>query len=381
MSSENSKSPVSSVGELIRAQMNLRGWTQDDLGRVLDRPQSRINELIKGKLTVSPEWAISLAAAFDTAPEFWMHADAAYQLSKAGEQTEPIRRRSKLFQLAPIKEMQKRGWIHQTDDMTILETDLCTLFAVSRVDEEPSIFGAMRKTYPNLSITPAQRAWACRIRQVAAMIPMSALSSYDEDRLEACQHELRKVAALSTGAKQAPAILLKYGIRFVVVEPLAGGKVDGFASWLDASSPVIGMSLRYDRLDYFWFTLAHELSHIKNRDAERIDGDAIGADEISLEVKSPVELRADQEAASLFISQKELDSFIARAGPFYSKDRINQFANRIKMHPQIIVGQLKHRGEIGYSAQNTDLIKVRTDIVGVALTDGWGKTIGNGGTL
>lgn len=37
--------------------------------------------------------------------------------------------------------------------------------------------------------------------------------------------------------------------------------VDGVVIKTD-NGPVIGMSLRYDRVDNFWFTLIHELSHI-----------------------------------------------------------------------------------------------------------------------
>jgi HTH-type transcriptional regulator/antitoxin HigA len=49
-----------------------------------------------------------------------------------------------------------------------------------------------------------------------------------------------------------------------------------------------------------------------------------------------------------------------------------QFAHRIKIHPAIIVGQLQHRGEIGYHANREMLLKIRESIIQAALTDGWG---------
>lgn len=58
--------------------------------------------------------------------------------------------------------------------------------------------------------------------------------------------------------------------------------------------------------------------------------------------------RADREAANLLVRVGALKSFIIRVGPMYSKDKITRLANRIEMHPGIIVGQLQHRGEIGY---------------------------------
>ena len=70
-----------------------------------------------------------------------------------------------------------------------------------------------------------------------------------------------------------------------------------------------------------------------------------------------------------------MDSFIRRVGPLYSKQRIVQFAHRVKIHPGIIVGQLQNRDEIGYSANREMLTKVREVVAQTALTDGWGRTI------
>jgi hypothetical protein len=51
--------------------------------------------------------------------------------------------------------------------------------------------------------------------------------------------------------------------------------------------------------------------------------------------------------------------------------RINRFANRLVIHPGIIVGQLQNRGEIRFQAIRDTLVKVRQNVVSEALTDGW----------
>jgi HTH-type transcriptional regulator / antitoxin HigA len=91
--------------------------------------------------------------------------------------------------------------------------------------------------------------------------------------------------------------------------------------------------------------------------------------------KDDAESRADEEAAASLIPTSEIESFIGRVGPLYSKDRIIQFANRIRIHPAIIVGQLQYRGEIGYAAMRELMTKVKDNVVGTALTDGWNQTI------
>ena len=76
--------------------------------------------------------------------------------------------------------------------------------------------------------------------------------------------------------------------------------------------------------------------------------------------------------ADHLIPRKEIDSFIARVRPSYSRVRINQFANRIKVHPGIVVGQLQRRDEIKYSQGRDALVKIRDLVTQSAVTDGWG---------
>ncbi len=365
--------PTTSPGEHIREELRRRGWTQDDLSRVLDRPIGRVNEIISGKQGISPEIALDLAMAFSTTPDLWLSREAAYRLAMVKPDGDAVRRRARLFGLGPIKEMQKRGWLRATATTEDLEREVKRFYRLADIDEEPAIAGAMRKTNPLQGASPAQRAWAFRVRRLAEAIPAPGV--YDESRIEACKRDVRKLAAYSAEVKKVPSLLAGYGIRYVVVEGLAGAKLDGFAFWLDDRSPVIAMSLKYDRLDSFWFTLGHELIHIQYRDESPIDGDVGGHDDLHLEVKPPMERRADAEGAAIFIPPDELESFINRAGPTYPLERINQFANAIKMHPSIIVGQLKGRGKLGYSRHTKVNAPVREAVIKTAVTDGWGKSI------
>lgn len=360
-------------GEYIRDELKARGWTQDDLARVLERPLPTVNEIIQAKRAIMPEMAKALGSAFGNSPEVWMERETNFRLSLVEDKgMDAVRKRSRLFELAPVKDLQKRGWIRATDDPDIIEQDIKALFEIQNLDDEPELTAVMRKTDPLSSLTPSQRSWCFRVRQLARYI---AVSEYREDRLPQCSRELRKLAAFSKEVKKVPDILARYGIRFVVVEPLPGSKLDGMATWLDRDKPVIGMSLRFDRIDGFWHTLCHELKHIENRDELSVDESVSDPGDIQLRVKPEMERRADEGAASMLIDPDELKSFILRVGPLYSKERINQFANRLKIHPGIIVGQLQHRCEIGYHANREMLVKVRQSLTPVALTDGWGHSV------
>src|SRR5262249_12099746 len=130
----------------------------------------------------------------------------------------------------------------------------------------------------------------------------------------------------------------------------------------------------YDRVDAFWFTVMHELSHLRHEDALAVDM-AIAE---KPQRDDDVEERANAEASNALVPTADLKSFIQRVGPLYSKQRIIQFAHTLRIHPGIIIGQLQHLGEIGYHAHRDVLVKIRNIVIENALTDGWGKTISPG---
>lgn len=363
---------VPSPGDFIRDELKSRGWTQADLARIIDRPLPTVNEIIGGKRAVMPEMAVALGMAFGNDAQLWMSREATYRLSFADTGSDEVRRRAHLYEIAPIKEMEKRGWIRPTDNIDELERELKRFFGVETLDQDPIISAATRKSDSDEDLTASQRAWCFRIRQLAKSL---AAPAYNPDALGSCKKQLRTLAAYPQEAHKLSDVLRRFGIRFVVAEPLAGTKVDGVAMWLDKESPVIGMSLRYDRIDSFWFTLCHELSHIEHRDDAPLDVDLTDRMEGVTVVRSATERRANTEAADLLVPKKELDSFILRVGPLYSKDKIVRFAHRVKMHPGVIVGQLQRRDEIGYHANREMLAKIRSFVISATITDGWGHIL------
>lgn len=361
-----------SPGEHLRAMLEEKGWTQDDLAAVAGYSRQQINDIISGRRGITAEMAVALAAAFGTTPGYWMKLDSDYRLSQVDAGDDAVRQRAMLFALAPVKDMQRRGWIKPTKDLNEIEDELRRFFGVSSLDIAPEFPVSFRKTSPLSDLTAPQRAWCFRVRQVASALQVP---TFDPTKMPALKKELRILAAYPAEAGKVSDTMRCHGIRFVVVEPLPSSKLDGCAFWLDAGKPVIGVSLLRDRLDNFWFTLMHEVAHIENGDDLSVDTD-LGVEERSQPLlKDAQERRADEAAAACLIPNEELDSFIRRVGPLYAKPNIIQFAHRIKIHPAVIVGQLQHRGELGFQANREMLSKVRDHVVSTALTDGWGNQI------
>jgi len=360
-------------GEFILDELEERGWSQTSLAKITGRPDSTISSIISGKKSITPEIASEFASAFGTSPQFWLNLENAYQLSKLAVEDGSIKHRAKLFETAPIRDMEKRGWIRAYDSVEETEKELVNFFSIPTLEQLPQLRLAARATDQNKSeLTPEQLAWCVRALQLAKSVPAKKYTnkSFDEGI-----SQLRLLADFPENTRKVPKVLSEMGIRFVVIEHLPKSKIDGAALWLgdDWSKPVIALSLRYDRIDSFWHTLFHELSHIKNKDSYIVDVDMVGADRcLSDEALSEIEARANREAAEMLIPKQTMDSFISRTHPFYYTEKIIQFANLIKIHPGIIAGQLQHRKKIDWAANRQMLVKVRDILISGAMTDGWG---------
>jgi HTH-type transcriptional regulator/antitoxin HigA len=165
-------------------------------------------------------------------------------------------------------------------------------------------------------------------------------------------------------------------VRLVLVESLPQGKIDGACFWLDPDSPVIGMSLRYDRIDNFWFVLRHEIEHVLQKHGQvdaigivdELDGNRSAVDGPGLPKE---ELIANRAAAEFSVPQDELAEFIARRNPYLSERDVLIFANQLNVHPGLLVGQI-HSRTGRYDFLRRYLVKIRQFILPAAITDGWG---------
>jgi len=360
---------INPPGKEIQARLELLGWNQTDLAEVLEVPNSVVSALVSGRRSISIDLDRALAAAFGDKVGYWLKLETEFSLfaAEAGglANTDQVARRAKIYMRGPIREMQRRGWIRQTSTIEELESEVSAFFG-------PALSVATRRSYIDVQLTPAQDAWCHRAHQMATALQVAP---YEESKLSSAEAELRRLAAYVSETKRVSKVLASYGIRFVVVEPVAGAKIDGAAFWLNDRAPVIAISTRFDRIDAFWFTVMHEFSHIKNGDSLSVDNEIVSESGAPTHTDDSHEARANLEAAGLLIPREEIDSFVRRMGPLYSKDRIVQFAHRVKIHPGIIVGQLQHRGEVAYSMHRDLLVKCRSNVIDTALTDGWGKTI------
>ena len=151
------------------------------------------------------------------------------------------------------KELVARRWLKTADD----DSPLATVFFDLPLSKQSTLFRKSAKADENLlAIWQARARAEAEYRCLAEGRP--AITGLTKEHL-------RQLALLSVDpqvVRQLPSILAKFGIFLVYVYALPGMRADGAVFHLSTGHPVIAMSLRFPRLDYFWFTLLHELAHL-----------------------------------------------------------------------------------------------------------------------
>jgi HTH-type transcriptional regulator/antitoxin HigA len=368
MNMETSAGLVPPPGFFIREELEARGWSQRDLAFILGCPESVVNVIVSGKRGISPEMAKALGKAFNVPAEFFSNLQNAYDLAQAREPDAGVARRARLQDRYPVREMLKRGWLEETD-AALLEIQMARFLEVESVEDIPHLDHAAKKTVSD-DIPAPQLAWLFRVKQIAQSI--SVVAAYSEKKLREALSQLRQLTVDPEEIRHVPRIMMECGIRYVLVESLPSGKIDGVCFWLNPKSPVIGMSLRFDRIDNFWFVLRHEIEHVlcghgRTRPIIDIELEKSDADNAINEE----ERVANFEAAVFCIPQEEMDSFIIRKQPFFSERDVLGFARKLQVHPGIVVGQVQKRTG-RFELLRKYLVKIRQFAILGAIVDGWG---------
>ncbi len=357
-------------GQLVEALLTERGWNNRILAAVLEVEETGISKLISSKKAVTPEVAISLEEVFGVPAERFLELQRDLDLAKARIVTIPnlVRaERAKVFAELPVAELIKRQWIRVDDirDLEAVDQALCTFFGGQNPSQIARTPHAAKKTSAGEQASAAQLAWLYRVRQIAKEL---LVPKYQEAALRAALPKLQALLSAPEEARHVPRILQECGVRFVVVEGLKSSKIDGVCLWLDEHSPVIGMTVRFDRMDNFWFVLRHELEHV-------LLGHGKVEPSLDVDLKGDVvdeEEKLANAAASEFCAPKaRIDSFIKRKAPIFPERDFLGLAKVLGVHPALVAGQIQFKTG-RYDLFRSHLAKIRDRVLPSAVVDGWG---------
>jgi HTH-type transcriptional regulator / antitoxin HigA len=205
--------------------------------------------------------------------------------------------------------------------------------------------GSLRRQNPRISTkcdNYALIAWlgaVCRLANFIESIP-----AFNINNKELVLSQLRMLSTFNDGPKLAKEFLEKVGIRLIVLKHLPKTYLDGVSFNIRENEPVIGLTLRYDRIDYFWFTLFHELGHIFKHLSKDEKNPIF--DNLDVEANSLIETEADDFAVKYLVPEEEIDE--AGLLDDYSPERVIDFAYQKQIHPAIVAGRIRKRNRNYY---------------------------------
>jgi HTH-type transcriptional regulator/antitoxin HigA len=245
------------------------------------------------------------------------------------------------FENFPVREMQKRGWIQELNTYTKQNISEVVRNFLAQVSIGPTRAAMYRRNFKGEEIDSKSYysvlAWTARVLIKAKEAPMP-LSKYEPSKLN--NEVLKSIAQLSwlsDGPKLAIEFLAKLGIIVVVEPPLPNTLIDGAAMMTEGGTPVIGLTLRYDRIDYFWFTLLHELAHVWKHLNSEEDAFIDRIENMGSNVLAEKEAnRIARDACIPRTIWKRSDAFL---NP--TKENIVELANELHVHPAIVAGRIQ----------------------------------------
>lgn len=239
-----------------------------------------------------------------------------------------------------VREMVRRKWfeIATHADSHVERGKALENFLFTRKPNRPAFSGAtlfrrqarQRDLIEELMVL----AWLCRVTDKAAKIKTP---QFDPEKL--IPRSIARLSKRDSGPRDAIDYLLKLGIKVVIESSLPGMRTDGASFAVPSIGPIIGLTLRFDRLDSFWFTLLHEVAHIVlhlRGSFDKVFVDSIEEEDSAL---SEAEAEADAFAKDSFVPR---DAWLrSDAFRFGTESAIFSLAEKFEIHPAVVAGRLR----------------------------------------
>lgn len=241
-----------------------------------------------------------------------------------------------------VSEMESRGYFGSRSLKKHSKLELLKDF-FSSISAQPQMAMMLRKSnYRSSPLTDKRAliAWSNRVIQKANKIKVAKKFKDGSIDLNFMQ-EFVKLSSQENGVILAQKHLKDIGIILVIEPHFSKTYLDGAAILVNKENPVIGLTLRHDRLDNFWFTLMHELAHISlhyNQDVSLFYDEL----EIASDGLDEKEQEADELAEESLLPKAKWEVSPARLIP--SSMAANSLAKELGVHVAIIAGQIRHKG-------------------------------------
>jgi HTH-type transcriptional regulator / antitoxin HigA len=311
--------------DAIVFRMEEKGLRQKDIAELLGG-RNRASEVLARKRPLTLPMIRALYEKLDIPPALLVQEPRSeYSASPEIEEAD-----------VPMDVLEQRGWIEAGITAKQLIHRLLAPATSPVLLRQTQVFGSM-----NRSNHVRIQLWLARVREIAdARDYLRGRYRKEHLSLDTLRY-LSRLSWMPDGPRLAVNFLAERGIALVIEPHLSPTRLDGAAMIGRSGAPVIGLTVREDRLDNFWFTLMHELVHAwkhLNQDTHR----AIADENIEKpsEDQSDIEREANDLAAEILIEKATWRRSHAHLSP--SARSIQEFATQMQVSPAVVAGRIRY---------------------------------------
>ncbi|MCU0082111.1 HigA family addiction module antitoxin [Streptococcus danieliae] len=341
--------PGSYVEEIIE-DLNI---SQEEFAERLGTTPKTISKLVNGEISLSRDLANKLCKLTGISIVTWLNLQANFDTKVIEIEERQNQEERDICEMIDFNYFKKHGFISEGRypvEKKIIE--LRKLFQISNLSyltqfnhlvsyrntkgfDEPSIVNS------NVML------------ELAIKLARDADTRFDKKKLEKILPELRAMTLQESG-EFYPVLkskLSECGISLVALPKLKNANLNGATKKFKNGSVLVLLTDRNKSSDIFWFSLFHELGHILHNDFYSDYDDVEGYQE--------KERKADLFAQELLIKKDDYEVFLSEES--FDKSSILQFAQKLELHPSIILGRLQKDGYVSYGSYQE--LKINYNIV------------------
>jgi addiction module HigA family antidote len=342
---------VSPPGATLEETIEAMGMSQAELADRMGRPKKTINEIIKGKASITADTALQLEKVLGVSASFWTNRERLYQEALARRNdNSTLATHGEWAKCFPVASMVKLGWMPSCPGKLDKVRELLRFFAIASPDQLQAPFSEVRFRKGSTGHTEPLLVWLRRGEIEAQGV---ACNPFNREGFEDVLNQARAWTVLDPSEFQERIILecAKVGVAVVFVPELPRSGAHGATRWLSPTKAMLQLSLRYKTNDQLWFTFFHEAEHILRHKKTK------SFIECGDTEQDQDEIEADLLAGARLIPQEALEEFLVEAGRVFSSAKVIEFASKIGIAPGIVVGRLQHDKILPF--HNLNHLKVR----------------------
>nr|VFK32999.1 MAG: addiction module antidote protein, HigA family [Candidatus Kentron sp. MB]VFK35895.1 MAG: addiction module antidote protein, HigA family [Candidatus Kentron sp. MB]VFK77540.1 MAG: addiction module antidote protein, HigA family [Candidatus Kentron sp. MB] len=335
-------------GEHLEEALETSKMTQSELATRLGIHKKTINEIIKGKASITSEVALRLGKVFHYPAHLWNNLQRNHDetIARLAEQ-QRLKRHQDWLHKIPIKEMVKHRWIQAHDNHVAQLDEVLRFFGIASPGQWRAVWETHQVAYrQSQRFEPSALAVSAWLRQGEIQAHGIACAPFDRKAFQSVLDQARALTRDLPEVFQGSLVsaCARVGVALVFVPELPKTGVSGCTRWLGGKA-VIQLSLRYKSNDQLWFTFFHEAGHILKHGRKAVfleDGKGLN---------DKKEEEANAFARDKLIPPAAYRRFLAQWDG-QSLAPVEAFAEEIGIAPGIIVGRLQFDKQLPNSHGN-----------------------------